>query len=124
MKTIEIVTRTMDGKGNAKRELTCPMKLPETIEEAVKMFGAETVLSHFEDNIIIGFQANVRGKLAKDGDDRMSDKAIVESMATWKPGQRKLADPKKKAESIKAVFAKLDPATRKALLADLRQTGS
>lgn len=122
MKKIEITTRTMDGKGNAKREVTLPFNEPETIEEAVKAFGAETVLSHFVDNVVIGFQANVRGKLAKEGDERMTDAQIAEAMKTWKPGQRKQVDPKKKAETIKATFAKLDPATRKALLAELRGT--
>lgn len=102
------------------REITVNYDFGNTLEEMTKKFGAEVVFSHALDNMVIGLQANIRGKLEKDGEDRMSDQAIRAAIASWKPGQRKQADPKKKAEAIKATFAKLDDATRKALLAEMR----
>jgi hypothetical protein len=102
------------------RELTVNYDFGNSLEEMTKKFGADVVYSHALDNMVIGLQANIRGKLEKDGEDRMSDQAIRAAIGQWKPGQRKQADPKKKAEVIKTAFAKMDEATRKALLAELR----
>lgn len=119
-KVIEIAARLTNGKGGIVRELKCPTRMPETMEEAVKMFGAECVLGLFVDAFTVAKQANMRLKMAKEGDDRMTDKAILESMSEWKPGQRKAVDPAKKAEKIRADFAKLDPALRKEILSMLK----
>lgn len=118
MKTIQIEV-TANANTDKARALKFPFAMPETVAEAVKKFGEVVVLSHFVDSVTIAFQANARGKMAKEGDKRKSDKDITLAMATWGPKLRASADPEKRVADIKASVAKMDPETRKALLAEL-----
>jgi len=122
-KVIETNTRLMNAKDRKKvdRELKCQTRIPETLEEAAKMWAPEHVLNMAIDAYVVRKQAAIRGMLALTGEDRMTDKQILDKMAEWKLGQRKSVDPKARAEKIKNDFAKLDPAARKAILAELRQ---
>lgn len=116
------MVKVLTNAPKAKRHIEIEYDFGDTLEAMVKKFGHETVFNHALDNMVIGFQANVRGKLEAEGDKRLTDQAIRTAMATWKPGQRKAADPKKKAEAIKATFAKMDPAMKAALLKELRES--
>lgn len=61
-----------------------PHNLPDTLDDMITAFGADTVYSSAFAQIIVGFQAAVR-RLAEAG---KSDDEIASTMLTWKPGMR------------------------------------
>lgn len=118
MKTVQIVVTANKGSAS-KREMTFSRAMPTSIEEAVKVFGAELVFEHFNDSITIAFQARARGLMARVDDKHLTGDAIEEKMATWSPKLRAAADPQKKVDAIKDTLSKMDPKARATLLKEL-----
>ena len=91
-----------------------PHNLPESIDDMISTFGAETVYNAAFAQIIVGFQAAVR-RLAEAG---KSDEEIISTMATWKPGMRLGLGGDPIARTL-ANFGNLSPEQQAELLAKL-----
>lgn len=101
-----------------KREIDITFPAPANIKEAVNEYGDELVYSIFMRGVDIAAQAETRRLLEGTEDDRKSDAEAKKAMSEWKPTLRVATDPK---EKLKKQLEKLDPETRKALLAELNQ---
>lgn len=111
-KTVQVSAKVgKDGK-----PYTVDYKLGETVEELVKQFGEQVVVNNCRAAIIVALQGVIRGALAKN----KKPAEVAELVAKWKPGSRTPAKPPQ--EKLKEQFSKMDPETRKALLAELSKS--
>lgn len=110
------ITATCDPKG-LNRTIVVPFDLPETVQEAVKVWGEDVVLSMAVRAAVIQLQASLRAQLGLIGDKRKDDNAIRKDHADFKPevGAEKVSP----TEKIVRLTQKLTPEQRKALLAEL-----
>lgn len=76
MKNLEIKV----GAPTVARNLTISVPFPETVEEAVKEYGADVVLKAIEAEFKVSAQAAARTRMIKVGDDFQSDETIVDAM--------------------------------------------
>ena len=97
----------------AKRELTIEINIPKDLPGMVKLFGEEKVASAAFDAFVISCQGFYRSRLAKSGEDRMSDADIRK--AVWSPGNRTI-DPVKRMAKLAEAVSKLTPEQRTELL--------
>jgi len=96
---------------------TIEIQVPETAEEAIKMYGGEAVLSNALANWRVTLQANIRSALRR-GEDQ---KSIQERLKDAKMG---VAVKGAKVDPIQAFLAKFQSATpeeQKKLLAELQK---
>ena len=135
----EITTTTRYRKKYELEAIKTVMEWPETIEEAVEMWGADVVLSNCQQNVVVGHQSAVRSKLNESyldiniGPDEMAEndkgeevpaysaaspEEVVEEMAPWKPSAAKPA--KTKVERMTTDFAKMSAEQRAEVLAELQ----
>lgn len=120
MRTVQITT-VCDPKGKNKRQIVLPFNEPTTLAEAAKVFGEQTILDKAIDALRVAFQATMRNALMPDKDGKKASEAEIKTkMAGWKPGNRKAADPKKRAEAVSKSVAKMTPAEKAALLKQLQ----
>ena len=135
----EITTTTRYRKKYELEAIKTVMEWPETVEEAVEMWGADVVLSNCQQNVVVGNQAATRSKLNEwyldinIGPDEMAEndkgeevpaysctepEEVVEGMTGWKPSAAKPA--KTTVERMTTDFAKMSAAKRAEVLAELQ----
>ena len=83
-------------------EATIPFDIPTTIEEAIEMFGKDTVLALLNRTILNSLQTAIRAKLA----EGLEQLAIVNIFKDWLPtiGRVKKTD----VDKAEALFLALD----------------
>jgi len=104
------------GKAADAKSATITLAGPETIEEAVDMYGGEAILS----NGMANFTVTMQGRIRADIKAGLDEAAIQAKHASDKMGvslPKGTADP---VAGIKNKWASMDPAARKALLAELK----
>lgn len=110
MQTVEINSERRTG-GSA----TATMEIGENLAELSTQFGEDVVYSHVKRSLIIAVQATMRGMM----DAGKSPEEIQEAVTNWKPGLKK---PGKTAlEKAREELAKMSPADRKALAAQIKE---
>lgn len=91
------------------------LMLGENVQELVEQFSEEVVYSHVRRSLIIAIQATMRGMM----DAGKSPEEIQQAVTDWKPGLKK---PGKTAlEKAREELAKMSPADRKALAAQIKE---
>lgn len=94
----------------AVREISIDVPMPTTFDEASKMWGADVAFGLLKDAAVIAVQQFIRTRLqyghGESKKERMSDKQITESVATWKPGIR-VNDPVAKMNTMKRNMARM-----------------
>jgi glycyl-tRNA synthetase beta subunit len=119
MATITANIKGADGKTDV-RTIAAEYEFGKNLDEAVKLFGAGVVFEHFVDSATIALQAFMRGRMRLEGEKHQSDATIVEAVKTWKPSQRKPADPAKRAETVRKLTGSMTAEQRAALIAELQ----
>jgi len=114
----ELVSAKVPAKDN-KPEMTATIEVqvPETVEEAIKAYGGDAVLSNALANWRVTLQANIRGGLRR-GE---SPKQIQERLKDAKMG---VAIKGTKMDPVQAFLAKFQASTpedQKKLLAELQK---
>lgn len=119
MKTFKIAAKTK----NPERQLTVELPQPETLNEAIDVWGEKVVFNRAVAAVTIDIQAKMRGfmvdKLDKEGKVTASaktDEEIQEALSNWKPGEKTIQR-KTPIEKLKQIMAKMSPEDRAALLA-------
>lgn len=113
MKSVEIKAR--DGKEADAKECTVNVQVPETIEEAIQVFGGENVLSNALANWTVTLQGAVR-RYMRAG----KTKAEIQSlMGNAKMGMalERISDPK---AAMLAKFQSMTPEERAAFIKELQ----
>ena len=72
------ISASLTGHGSA----TVTVEFPETVEEAISVWGEEVVYSLLRQEAAKRLQSSIRVQLAQDKDPA----AIQEALASWKPG--------------------------------------
>tara|TARA_Y100000310_G_C20534372_1_gene740123 strand:- start:407 stop:811 length:405 start_codon:yes stop_codon:yes gene_type:complete len=98
-----ITTKLKDGN-TVKREIKHLYFVPETLEEACAVDGESMVFQEYLKGRQVTYRnGEVKPLMKLDGDDHISDKKIIETIAnfaeTWTPTQAKTADPKKRVQN-------------------------
>jgi hypothetical protein len=104
----KIVTNVgRDGEG---RSFTASFDFGDNLGEMSNLFSPEIIYQHALDNMVISYQAKVRGMM-KGTDKRApaTDKEIEAVMKDWKPTIGRTVDPAKKIADMKAMIARLTP---------------
>ncbi len=107
-----------DDEGNVVDSVnaTIQFNLGEDLEEAVKLFGEEVILSLFRQTAVIKAQSQLRACLKAEKDEE----GIAAHFATWKPGIAVARVPKDaKAEGRKA-FERMNAEERVSYLEELQ----
>jgi hypothetical protein len=94
---------------------TAKFNIGETAAELIEQFGEEVVYSHVRRSLVIAIQAAMRGMT----DAGKSPEEIQEAVTNWKPGLKKPA--KSALEKAREELAKMSPADRKALVAQIKE---
>ena len=96
---------------------TCPLEVPESVEEAKKVWGEEATLSNCVANVVISY----RGKMMAGMEKGLTNEEVTTQLGNgkWRPGvaAQLKADP----EKVLMEKAKADPEYRKKLIALLQQ---
>lgn len=92
------------------------ISIPETIEEAVSLYGANAVLSNALANWRITLQGNIRAALARG----MSAQEIQERLASAKMGVSMRGPKADPVQAFLAKFASATPEDQKRMLAELQ----
>jgi len=87
--------------------------IPPTVEGKVKRYGEALVNGYTDKAIVVSIQAFLRGKITS-GVNKTAD--LQKLADTWKPGLKSQKKPSK--EKVQKMLSRLDPETRKALLAE------
>ena len=118
---IEVVANA--GKGEKERKIKVPLQVPETLEEAKTALGEKVVFDTFVAQMIIKFQAFVRGQLAAEDKEtgllKNSEEEVTNAAVEWKltGGNRSKLSTKDKLarlftgmsrEEVEAALADLD----------------
>lgn len=119
------MSATIVTKSNpAKREITLPMPeilKCETLADLVKLQGETLCVNHIKQQVTIAFRAKVRNLLEKvddNGDPEYTDDQIKKKIdPNWVP---ELRVTKTAQERALEALGKLDPETRKAVLAQAK----
>lgn len=93
---------------------TANKELPETLEEAVKMYTEEVVFSNVMSSIVIALQGYMRTQIKK---DNATAQTIQEAVDSWKPGIKVRG--RTPLEKAQAILAGLSAEDRAELLAEL-----
>lgn len=103
-----------------QKKATVPFNCPESIEEAVKMWGADVVLSNAIANVVISLQGNIRRRLtgSKDKAGQSAD-VVAKELATYIP--KKASERMDPVERMAAQIGKMSPEKKAAILAMLRE---
>jgi hypothetical protein len=90
------------------RSMTITYDFGDDLASMVKRFGDTVVYNAAVDAMKIALQGFVRNRLARTGDNRMSDEAIRKDKDAWKPGTRTVSrDPVKKMAKLSEAVKKL-----------------
>ena len=87
--------KVADAKGaDATRNVELPLRIAENTADMVEICGSEErACDMFNRSLIIAFQGVVRGDLKKIGDDRLTDKKVIEgNPPEYVPSVRKIVD--------------------------------
>lgn len=87
--------------------------LPESIEEALEMYGPEISFSHLSASVIIALQSFVRIQIKKDG---ATPESVQEAVDKWRPGTKQRG--RTMAEKVQDMLGKLSDEERADLLAE------
>jgi len=90
------------------RELTFTYDFGDNLPQMIKLFGERIVYEHALDNMVIAAQGHARSRMMKEDDGHMTDRAIINSFKSWKPGGRTI-DPAKRIARIDRDIEKLSP---------------
>jgi len=117
---IEVVANAK--KGEKERSIKVPLMVPESIKEAEEIFGEKVVFDTFNAQLIIKFQAFVRGQLAAEDNEtglvKNSEEEVTAAAAAWKltGGNRSKLSTKDKLAKL---FSGMSKEEVEAALADL-----
>lgn len=86
------------------KTISTEVKFPETLDEAVKMWGEDIVFTNMNKSVIIQLQSKVRGMMRATGDKAMTEKDIIKALATWVPkkGRESLTAAEKMQKAIES----------------------
>lgn len=135
MAKMEKVSVSANIKENGKvvdtRTAEVNYSFPETVQEAVKMFGEEVCLSKITQSVTIDLQGNLRRRLGQGQTveqlqtyvDNVNHKDSSAPVQPWRPGVS--APRKSKTETILSAYDKLSDEEKAALLQRIKskQTG-
>ena len=114
---------TVEAKVSAKGDkpalgpASLTVKAPETIEEAIQMFGKDPVLSNAIANWKVTLQSAIRSALSRgETQEAMQTRLGIAKMGV--AVAKSSVDPK---QAFLAQFAAADPKARKAMLAELQE---
>lgn len=86
MKIKQASTSTKKWKEGGNKPLKFPYQCPETLDEAVEMWGSEVVLAKAIARVVMDLQREVREKMEIEKDGIfLSPQEIIASMKGWKP---------------------------------------
>ena len=113
MKAVEVKAR--DGKDANSKECVINVQMPENIEEAIQVFGGESILSNALANWTVGIQSGVRRYLRAG----KTQAEIQSLMGNAKMGValERVSDPR---ASMLAKFAVMTPEERAAFIKELQ----
>ncbi len=104
-------------KGTSKQTGSITIQYPETVKEAVEMYGEEAILSNAFANFRVTLQGNIRSGLKK-GEDIASISARLSGAKMGIAVAGAKVDP---VEAYIAMFQSATPEKKKAMLADLEK---
>jgi len=107
---IEISSERRTG-GSAQ----CQYEMPDDLPSCIEKFGGDVVYSHVRRSLIIALQASMRIWM----DAGKSPEEIQAMASEWMPGLKKAT--RTPLERAREELAKMSPADRKALAAELRK---
>jgi hypothetical protein len=110
MKTLNVSAKKAK---DTSKVYNVPFDVPESVEEAVKVWGAEVLLSNAVANAIVGFQSRIRAGMEKG----LSNEDLNVQLKGAKPGVT--TGLKIDAEQAIMARAKADPEYRKQLIEKL-----
>ena len=102
------------------REATFEYNLGENLEEALELYGLDTVFGMYRSGMTIAVQAPARNLLQ----DGKTQEEVVEFMSSWKPGTKVPRAAKAPVDPVAALMAdvesgKISPDKIQELMADL-----
>jgi hypothetical protein len=107
-----VETKTIKAKieGDARGTLEVTLPFPDNLEEANTMWTPDVVFGLAYANAVIKLQAHMRAMMARTSEKRMTDEAIREAVAKWKPeADRRQIDPAKRVASVLKLMAGFTP---------------
>ncbi len=119
MSVVQTIT-TKAGKDNDSATMAIDFTAPETLAEAVELYGEEVVFSNALANIVIGVQGVIRRHMKGNEKTPAKDQAEIQAIiSAYKPGvsTRTVKDP---TEKILAGFQSQSPDKQKDIIAQLK----
>lgn len=113
------------GKGDDAPRVKANYAMPETLDEAIEAWGAETVLYQAKSAVVVALQARMRALKnetvkTEDGTEvpKHTDESLQAEIDKWKPGSGRTV--KSKQERALDVAKGMTPEERAALIAALQ----
>lgn len=128
MKITATISEATAKKLNVERKpVSVEVNIPPTLDEKVKLFGADVVNGAADDALVISVQALMRRmmvpKVGKDGKvtaPASTEAQIQAAVTAWKPDVRSVVR-QTAFEKVQSSLGGLTPEQRKQLLADLQK---